>query len=315
MGDRIEFPKNFEGYMKMAQDAEAIGKNEEALPLYEEAYDLQPDFLANTKIVKLLMAEGKFQDALGVCEEMLQGYFEEEELFMTYIQLLLGNQEFIKSRKMIKKNRSRIKNEEELLRLVNTSEEQYAMFNPEKIKAYKSEGREIKVQPFYQQMGTLKLLEKLPKDDYIDVVKELLVNDELPLLLRQSLLESVFSICTAEEYEIINIYGEHCTVSVNEMTSPSEQHVYLEAKDILEKKIEEYEDVFQTQMMEELRVNFSVMYPFADKWLTDVSLWVKQLLSNYLEVEFTEEEQMSDAFEKNKELLELIQKELVKIMQ
>ncbi|MDF0479397.1 hypothetical protein OL233_03765 [Vagococcus sp. PNs007] len=315
MGDRIEFPKNFEGYMKMAQDAEATGENEEALTLYEEAYDLQPDFLANTKIVKLLMAEGKFQEALGVCEEMLQGYFEEEELFMTYIQLLLGNQEFIKSRKMIKKNRSRIKNEEELLRLVDTSEEQYAMFNPEKIKAYKAEGREIKVQPFYQQMGTLKLLEKLPKNDYIDVVKELLVNDELPLLLRQSLLESVVAICISEEYEIINIYGERCVVAISEIPSPGEQRTYLEAKEVLEKKLEEYEDVFQTQMLEELRVNFSVMYPFADTWLTDVSLWVKQLLSNYLEVEFTEEEQNSEAFDKNKELLELIQKELVKIMQ
>ena len=315
MGDRIEFPKNFEGYMTMAKDAEETGKKDEALTLYEEAYNLQPDFEANTKIVNLLMAEGKFQEALGICEEMLQGYFEEDELFETYIKLLLGNQEFIKSRKMIKKNRTRIANEDELLRLVSTSEEQYSMFNPDKITAYKAEGRDIKVQPFYQQMGTLKLLEKLPKADYIDVVKELLINDELPLLLRQSLLESVVAICTAEEYEIITIFGEQCTVDISELTAPGEQTTYLQAKELLSKQLEEYEEVFQTQMMEELRVNFSVMYPFADAWITDVSLWVKQLLASYLEVEFTEEEQTSEAFDKNKELLELIQKELVKIMQ
>ena len=139
MGEKIEFPKNYEMYLKKAIDSFDLGNMEEAILFFGEAYAIHQEPRVNTFYVTALYQNREYKQAKIIADKEIDYYKSEDNLNLFYVTILIKGHFFIQAEKIVKEKLSQT-NDSELkwhsqLESIEKEKEQVKMQNEKKYKS------------------------------------------------------------------------------------------------------------------------------------------------------------------------------------
>lgn len=280
MSEPIEFPLNFDRYMEIGQLALAEGQLDEALLNFEAAYNLQEDFLANRSLVTVLMAQSEFFEAKKIADEMKLDYLSDPKNFTLYVTILTGTHFFIQGRKLVRRCPFSEKVKKSCLEELEQGEQFFRKFHGKELTKRLSLATDLSDLPFYQQGNRLRGLERLPLEEYVNLVKKLIEQAGLPLLLNNGLVEALVELGCQFELLSQSLMGPQL-IQLGELSLINQQDSYLSSLNELQLQVENSDSELSRSLREELRLQFILLYPLGDQLIQEPKLWVSLFLASY----------------------------------
>lgn len=280
MSEPIEFPLNFDRYMEMGQLALTEGLLDEALVNFEGAYNLREDFHANRSLVSVLMARSEFTEAKKIADEMKADYLSDSQHFASYMTILTGTQSFIQGRKLVGRCEFSDRIKKSCLAELEQAEQFFRKFQGRELAERQALSVNLSGLPFYQQGSRLRALERLPQEEYLLIIKGLLEEGNLPLLLNNGLLETLVELGCQFEIDSQTIQGRQI-IELATLPLITQQQSYLASLEELHRLLENGDSDLSHSLREELRLQFSLLYPLADRLIKEPKVWVGLFLSSY----------------------------------
>ncbi|SJZ62688.1 hypothetical protein SAMN02745116_00979 [Pilibacter termitis] len=305
MGIQIEFPKNFERYVDMGQKAMKERNFAQAAEYFLKAYEIEQDFPLNFLIANTLFDIGEYKQALNLAKEFEEDYHSHLEYFSFYIQLLALNRQFIEAHREIN---TRIyegeENEmEELVRLkkeVRHNELLFRQFERKKIEELKNEISLLPEKEYFQQMIEVKKMSLLTQEDFLEVARNFLANENVQILVRSWILEMLVVMGVQEEMEFLWVDKSVQKIKPNETTLPYQTKSYQQVFQELDELLGQNDPILMVNLMEEVRIFFAVIFPLSDSIITNPEVWAKSFLVDF----WGEYDLIQEVEELQKEILE-----------
>lgn len=282
VSEPIEFPLNFARYLEMGKAALAENKLELARDNFFDAYNLEESFEANYLLVQVLVALGEFPSAKKIANEMKASYLASEEQIALFLQVLLGNQEFILARKVIQSVVEKTKIKETYLETVSQRETVFMTYQQKELLKKQGDINQQLAGDFIKQAQGLRQLETLPLSLYLGQSQQLITNKAFPLVLRNSLLESLAELGESIELVIFDIMSKEHVVNTSEIGTVQQQKSYQGSLAAVQLAFEQSESDLFRELLEELRLHFTCLYPLADTFVSDGAKWSDLVIANYL---------------------------------
>lgn len=313
MAEPIEFPLNFVRYMELGQEALAISEFAEAEFNFTKAYNLKADFEANLSLVESLVSQSKFATALAIANEMKTNYVHALPLVKIYVRLLLGNGEFIQARKLLRQLHLPKEELKDLVLEVEQGEQIFKLYQQQDLNDLLKQKTTVSEGNFFQQAEILKSWQKLPLDHYVSLVKEVIEGNLVNHLLKNSLLNDLVELGREATLSLTLLTGEVEIITTDNLPEIDQQKSFQGARQALRQQLPNEDSDLSRQLQEELRLQFSLLYPVADSLVTEPSLWVELFLANYLGGEISPATELISNLENYRTLQEKISLELLKI--
>ena len=279
----IEFPLNFERYLALGQEALAEAQFAEAQFNFEKAYNLLPDFAANSGLVESLVNQSKFPEALAVAREMKATYVNGNAgLFKVYVRLLLGNGEFIQSRKLVALKELAAAERRDLLQEIEQRERIFQLYQMQELQALLQPEQLLEQPNFFQQSELLKNWQRLPLKQYRQVVQQVLEKGQLSLLLSNSLLEDLVILGVTGSVESQTLKGTLQRFELKNLPLITTQKSYATTMAALAQQVSAEQEELKRHLAEELRLQLTLLYPLADEIIDEPDFWVRVFLAGYL---------------------------------
>lgn len=316
MGIEIPFPKNFERYVDLGQEAL---KNKEialAVEYFQNAYNIERNFSLNFLIVNLLFDLGEYKKAYDLSEDFVSDYYEDIEYFSLYVQLLMQNKLFSKAHREIhlRMTQDIPKELNELLRLkkeVRRNELLVRQFEKKRIEEKVAVLKSIGQLPFYEQMNVVKEASALPQEDFIRVSRKLLLEKKTHLFVKSWLLEMLSTMRIHEEFEFLWLNDTRRIVTPSKIELPYENSTYHEVLHTLNEHLGANDPILMINLVEEIRLQFAAVYPFAQEWFDKPKVWAKGMIRYYWQ-DFSHElseQERNEVNDKRRKLEEIMQAE------
>lgn len=288
MTKKISFPKNFERYIELGQEAMDKKNLLAAIRYFEEAYAIKQDFPLNFLLASTYLEIGENQRALDVASEMKEEYVSCLDYMELYVQILIQNNKFIAAHRMIN-NRILMKQQGEMNRLISMKKKvrkielMYQQFEINKIKEIKTELKELRNHNYYEQLAIVKKAVHLPQDDFIAIGKEILLDKEVHSLVRSWVLEEFANLCLKEEVEFVWRDQKVYKIVPAEVGGPLDNAAFQRIYLFLEKELMNEDPILLLDLSEEIRLHFALLYPLADEIIKDPQLWAVSYIAAYNE--------------------------------
>lgn len=311
MSEIIELPMNDERHIELGRRAFEEEAYDSACQHFEAAYNLKQTITANQLLVQSLMASNLPEEALLVADELKGDYLENESLFNDYIHVLLSNDFFIQAEKylMIKKE-----SDWQLSKLRDTCDlvsDYFLTMTPQKAKERESQLLDIANQKVFNQLASLKAVERLPKKLYVQLVTSVLKDKEVSLIARQGILLNLVTLEVTEALTFFDIEGEkHLFSELTPGVFAVEEQLKLQLLMALEMSLDFEAADLVGQIEKELMLHLKLLFPFSEAFIKEPELWVEQVLMQYLGLELTKEYDKR-AIDSQRATLDLIQEELL----
>lgn len=280
----IEFPKNYQTYLKQGQLALSEKKLPEALELFEAAYAIQQDTLVNWLIATTAFELGETQKAASYLKEQLAAYFADPHKREFMLQVLVVNQEFTLAEQTLwelKKTQSLstawVTAWEER---IATQAEFYALEKRQQLTQLKTELLSLKDQAPYDQLALSKQALRLPKTELVTVAEQLLAEKAVFPLVRSFLFEELAKLAVTDEVAILLIDGTIQKLVPAQVGIPANQPVKQAIQQELKKQLENEDPVTLAALLDEVDVEFAALYPMPID-VTTVPAWVESYLKEY----------------------------------
>ncbi|MBO0473597.1 hypothetical protein IGL98_002602 [Enterococcus sp. DIV0840] len=286
MTNKIPFPKNYERFIELGQEAIKNNHLIEAVDYYEQAYAIRQDFPLNLVLVNMYLETGENKQALSLASEMKEKYFAYLDYMEIYIQILIQNHMFIQAHSIINE-RILVEQSGEMRKLISLKKKirhvelMYQQFEVGKIKELKEELDHLNKHNYYEQMAIVKKAGQLPQDEFIVIGKKILLDERVHNLVRSWILEELVSLHVKEEVEFLWRDNKKYTVVPASVGTPLDSAAYQRILLFLEKELINDDPILLVDIMEEIRLHFALLYPLADEIIKDPRLWAVSYVISY----------------------------------
>lgn len=284
--NQIPFPKNYERFIELGQEAVKQDNLIEAVDHYEQAYAIRQDFPLNLVLVNMYLEIGENEQALSLASEMKEKYFAYLDYLEIYIQILIQNNMFIQAHSIINE-RILMEQSGEMRKLISLKKKirhvelMYQQFEVGKIKELKEELNHLNRHNYYEQLAIVKKAGQLPHDEFIVIGKKILLDEQVHNLVRSWILEELVSLHVKEEVEFLWRDNKKYTVIPAAVGGPLDCAAYQRILLFLEKELINDNPILLVDIMEEIRLHFALLYPLADKIIEDPRLWAISYIISY----------------------------------
>ncbi|MGX7149281.1 hypothetical protein [Enterococcus ureasiticus] len=284
--NKIPFPKNYERFIELGQEAIKNNHLIEAVDYYEQAYAIRQDFPLNLVLVNMYLETGENEQALSLASEMKEKYFAYLDHMETYIQILIQNHMFIQAHSIINE-RILMEQSGEMRKLISLKKKirhlelMYQQFEVGKIKELKDELDHLNKHNYYEQMAIVKKAGQLPQDEFIVIGKKFLLDERVHNLVRSWILEELVRLHVKEEVEFLWRDNKKYTVVPASVGTPLDSAAYQRILLFLEKELINDDPILLVDIMEEIRLHFALLYPLADEIIKDPRLWAVSYVISY----------------------------------
>lgn len=307
--NKISFPKNYERFIELGQEAMDKKNLLEAIDYFQKAYAIKQDFPLNFLIASTYLEVGEDAKALDLASEMKEEYVSCLDYMELYIQILIQNNKFINAHSIIN-DRILMEQSGEMRRLISMKKKvrhvelMYQQFEINKIKELKKELKELKKHNYYEQLAIVKKSVHLPQDDFIAIGKELLLDNEIHSLVRSWILEEFANLHIKEEIKFVWNDREVHQVVPAATGGPLDSAAYQRILLFLEKELMNEDPILLLDLLEEIRLHFALLYPLADEIIEDPQLWAISYIVAYNE-SIAEKFEVNDKREEIQQIQEL----------
>ncbi|MEI5991390.1 tetratricopeptide repeat protein [Enterococcus crotali] len=284
--NKIPFPKNYERFIELGQEAQKQNNLIEAVGYYEQAYAIRQNFPLNVVLVNTYLETGENEQALSLASEMKEKYFAYLDYLELYIQVLIQNHLFIQAHSIINE-RILMEQSGEMRKLISLKKKirhielMYQQFEVGKIKELKEELNHLNRHNYYEQLAIVKKAGQLPQDEFIVIGKNILLDEQVHNLVRSWILEEFVSLHVKEEVEFLWRNNKKYTVVPASVGGPLDCAAYQRILFFLEKELINDNPILLVDIMEEIRLHFALLYPLADKIIENPKLWAVSYIISY----------------------------------
>lgn len=284
--NKIPFPKNYERFIELGQEAIQQNNLLEAIDYFEQAYMIQQDFPLNLVLVNMYLEVGYNEQAFSLAVEMKEEYFAYLDYTELYIQILIKNHMFIQAHSIINE-RILMEQSGEMRKLISLKKKirhvelMYRQFEDVKIKELKEELDCLNTHNYYEQLAIIKKAGKLPQDEFIAIGKKILLNDQVHNLVRSWILEEFVNLHVKEKIEFLWRDNKKYSVIPAVAGTPLDSAAYQRILLFLEKELINDNPILLVDITEEIKLHFALLYPLADEIIENPKLWAVSYIISY----------------------------------
>lgn len=291
-----EFPKNYERFIAQGEEALVEHNQIAALENFQQAYQLQQTPPVNQKIVQLLLEMGEADEALALAEAFQESYFENLETATIYMQIYSQSRSFIEGyillKQLLQTKKITLAQQKTLEQQLMQVEEAYQQLETQQIQAIKRNLLVSDQLPVYQQLANIKVSLYLPKPVFVEVAKDLVMNQALSYFAREWFIEELALLQFSEPLTFLWYDNQPQTVLLEGKTGPLNTPIYSEICTELRNRLENDDPIMLQHLEEEIRLHLAYLYPLAETVISDSTIWVWGYLATYypeyIEKELTE---------------------------
>ncbi|EHZ9176470.1 hypothetical protein ACR6L3_001499 [Enterococcus faecalis] len=291
-----EFPKNYERFIAKGEEALVEHNQIAALENFQQAYQLQQTPPVNQKIVQLLLEMGEADEALALAEAFQETYFENLETAAIYMQIYSQSRRFIEGyillKQLLQTKKITLAQQKTLEQQLMQVEEAYQQLETQQIQAIKRNLLVSDQLPVYQQLANIKTSLYLPKPVFVEVAKDLVMNQALSYFAREWFIEELALLQFSEPLTFLWYDNQPQTVLLEGKTGPLNTPIYSEICTELRNRLENDDPIMLQHLEEEIRLHLAYLYPLAETVISDPTIWVLGYLATYypkyIEKELTE---------------------------
>lgn len=286
VGEKIEFPKNYELYLKQAMEQFNAGNMQEAAYYFKDAYSIEQDKTINTFYVTALYQIGDYRKAKEIADTQFAFYQSEERLYAFYTSVLIKAHFFDQATLIIKKELAKMKNLDSIAVWQALSEMNANEKAEDKLRKAKRHQEILENafsmgnQPFEKQAQTIKEIETLPLDLFIKAAKTLLANPFVNGIAKASVIEHLI-LHQIDEPFTIDWFTEQRTVVPINLTMLTRNKTVQNVEDLLKEEIENDDPVLYQAIHQEANLHFMLLHPFVDEVIASPSYWIDLYRERY----------------------------------
>ncbi len=287
MGEKIEFPKNYEAYIKKGLEFFELGNMEEAAMYFEEAYAIKQEPRINSFYATALYQQGEYKKAKTIADKEIDYYTSEDNLTLFYVSILIKGHYFIQAEKIIKTKLTQTNDND------SKWHAQYESIEKEKTQVrIENERRYERImknvfsmgnQSFEKQARTLKDATELPLPQFVKAAISLLSNPFVNGVVKTTVIEYLIE-NKIENTFALEWFGEQRMIKPIEMLPVMEVKAVQEIELLLKETIENNDPVLFQAISQEANLHFMLLYPFIDEVIVSPSQWVALYLERYDQV-------------------------------
>ncbi|MEO1770881.1 hypothetical protein JZO67_002834 [Enterococcus sp. 665A] len=286
----IDFPGNYENYLRKGQEALVEHHLAEGLIQLEAAYQIEHDPIVNWMISSTAFELGEYSKSLSYIEELPKFYLEEESRAELYLQNLLMQKNFLNARKLIweiqKQGKLKKEKVQSFTDLLEMQEAFYQHTQRSLIREIKKELEELPKLPKVYQLQAAQKFRELPQKDLLDTSKKILVNTQVSPLVRNFLFEELVKLGTKDIVSILAVDGYKHSLYPYEIGTSNDSTLKRTILEKLTDFLENQDPVLLANLQEEVKLEMALLYPLHQ--LYDKSdFWINSYLSEYLQKELS----------------------------
>lgn len=286
MGEKINFPKNYETFFKKGIQQFQAGNLEEACLYFKSAYAIKKEPLVNTMYVSALYQLGDYLQAKEIADDIKEHYQKDENLYGFYTSLLIKNQLFVEAERIIQKHLLHQENRAvnpvwetaqlELEKERNKVEKEKVARAQELVKNILAMGGKS----FQYQSSLVKQMGDLEVGLYSLSAKSILGNPFVNEIIKSTVLEGLIQQNSHEKYELY-WFKENRMVVPAHVTSIEENETVKQMLTLLRDQFEDTNPTLYQMLMQEINLQFLFLHPYIDEVVTDVTIWLDLCLKRY----------------------------------
>lgn len=268
----IELPELFERHMTLGKQAVKDGNLEEARSHFEDAYGLKDDMEANVCLVNVLVALKEYQEAYDILKEKKRVYLEEPSYQGIYFQVLLHLKLFLDIEKLFVSYQGE---DYETLKKDYTLVRDYQLLtNKEFYNEIVTSLKTLERGPVGRERVLLNKLNYLPKEEAVDVIKELLLREDVSIFIRSGLLQHLVQLELSEPVMILTIKGEKKEVIPKELPLMKELYQDNQVVSGLRAYFEQNNPSLIEEIEKMLKLYLGCLYPFSNDLMKPEEEWL-----------------------------------------
>lgn len=285
MGERVDFPKNYEIYVKKAVRKMQEGNTKEACRWFEEAYKIRQETSLNAMYTAALYEIGKFEEAKEIADDKKEAYESHDYLSSLYIQILTKTHRFLEAEHLIQKKRNQsddtLKEQWEMLD-VSLDQERIRFEKQQKLQDQKlmKEVASLENQSFAHQTAVLKKMQDFSKSSYSAAAKEILSNPSINEIVKTTILEELIQKNDKDRFEL-SWFDKKRSIVPSELRSLEEHLAVKTIRKELDEKISQQDPILFQTMEQETNLQFLLIFPYIEEVITDPESWLKLCLDQY----------------------------------
>lgn len=305
MGDKIEFPKNYERFLLKGTELMNNGNVHEALTYFEKAYECKKEKISNTLFVTALYETGHYQEAVDVAEEMISAYEGNEYRYIFYVTLLIKAKRILQAEAIIKKQLDVHGSlHDQWLQLAQTLNTEKEKMNQE-VRAYE----QTLLKKMYavgdlsleEQLLLMEEVKKLPNRLQENGCRAVLQNPFATEITKTAALHYLKELGLTEDVEFL-WFNERRSIRPVDLYEWEDHPVTREVQDRLEQGTEK-NPTLSALILQEAQLHLMQLYPYLEDVITDSGKWSELYLTQYgekkmPEIQTSEEEAMLRWFQK-----------------
>lgn len=285
----IEFPRNYEYYLKEGQKAIEEHHLAEGVSQLENAYQLEQDPVVNWLIATTAFEIGDYPKSLSYIEELPDFYVEEESRAELYLQNLLMKKNFLEARKLLWKIQKQGKINKEKIQifanLLEMQEKFYQQTQQSLIQGIKRELFQLPNYPVAYQLQIARKIKELPQTDLLNISKVLLIDAGVTSLVRNFLFEELAKVGVQESVPILTVDGSIHSLCPSEAGTSNTLMLTNDIMNKLEVVLESQDPILLENLQEEVKIELALLYPL-HQFYEDSEFWVNSYLSEYLHEDY-----------------------------
>lgn len=286
MGERIDFPKNYELYLRKAVHKFQEGNMVEACTYFEEAYAIKQESSINAMYVSALFQLERYKEAQEIAEDKLELYESDDSLYSLYTTILIKNHSFkeaelIIQRKLSQLNQTANKEVWHTAKYVleheqNRHKQNEKKRNQELLKEILAMGD----QSFEHQAALIKQMQEMSNEWYTLGARSVLRNPFVNEIVKTTVLEHLVREGVTEEFEMY-WFDQRRFVVPADQSSLEENKRFKEVVHLLKEKFEDDNPTMYQALLQEVNLHFLMLYPYIEEVVTDASKWLGTCFNQY----------------------------------
>lgn len=285
LGEKIEFPKNYEYYLNQGKSLMERGETREAVDFIEKAYTIKSDRETNLVLVTVLYQVGEYEKAKNMAGEHLSLYQNDEQLYALYASILIKNHDFLQAEKIIsieKKKQVSVTLWQSLAQSMEDEKESLERTKKNKQQQVLKNVFSMSNQSLEEQSKTFKETEILPPHLFLQAAENILANPFVNGITKTTMLQTLLSREIDTPFTLEWFNEKHIIIPKN-LVPIQESKAVQAIEDILKEQLENNNPVLYQIVSQEIYIHFMLLYPFIDEIITAPEEWVQLYIDRYEE--------------------------------
>lgn len=284
MGEKIEFPKNYETYINKGLEFFELGNMEEATMYFEEAYAIKQEPRINSFYATALYQKGEYKKAKTIADKEIDYYTSEDNLTLFYVSILIKGHYFIQAEKIVKDKLSQTnENDFKWHSQFERLEKERALVQIQNEKHYETIMKNVFSmgnQSFEKQAEIIKNAKDLPLPRFVKAATSLLSNPYVNGIVKTTVIEFLMEKNIENTFNL-EWFNEQRIIKPIDMLLITETKAVQAVEHILKETIENNDPVLFQAIVQEANLHFMLLYPFIDEVIVSPKEWVVLYLKRY----------------------------------